>query len=103
MSLARPWALAASIALPIGLPLLAFGGLFTQHFFGYHGTCGPYALDIDAYPCDRSEYLANFFGGFDLLGLLVILAAAFVLGVALVVAAWACVGVAYLLGARGAS
>ena len=61
-----------SIAFVLLAPLCVVGGLFVDHLASFDGTCGPYAPDIPAHPCDMSTYAENFFGGFAGMGLIIV-------------------------------
>jgi hypothetical protein len=78
----------ASILLVLATPIAVDGALLAQHAASYSGTCGPYAPDIPAYACGWSEYLSNFFGGFELIGLVLITIVTVAFALALVAAAW---------------
>ena len=77
-----------SIALPILVPVVVVIVLFVHHLVTFDGTCGPYAPDIESFPCDLGEYAQNFFSPFALVGLLALCATLFAGTGALVLVYW---------------
>jgi len=89
-------AIVLSIALVVSAPVLVVGVALADHVLTFHGMCGPYPIDIPAYPCGWGEYMRNFAEPFALAGLTVISIAACVAAVALVGAGWLIGTVAWL-------
>ncbi|MBN1618290.1 hypothetical protein JW887_03020 [Candidatus Dojkabacteria bacterium] len=58
-----------ALSIPVIVDVLVIGTLYMGHLMSYSGVCGPYATDIPVYSCDLDEYLQNFWGGFNGLGL----------------------------------
>ncbi len=54
----------------VGLsPVITYWVFKLNHRFSYNGVCGPHAPDISAWSCSFEEYMNDFGGGFDGVGI----------------------------------
>lgn len=80
------------------LPPLVFDlALWCAYLASYRGTCGPHPTDIPEHACSYATYSAEFWGGFDGIGLILCdIAMAFAASI-LVCTFWTAAGIATLL------
>lgn len=77
-----------SLAFVLLLPVAVDLALWAHHLASYQGTCGPHPTDISAHPCSYATYSGEFWGGFNLFGLLVLDMGILFVGVASVCTFW---------------